>query len=186
MPQDTKSKKIPQDRLRSRKKPTVITVDIVADAEVAAEWSALSEKVQDCKLFMSASPGAEEALALSEAVAALDQFEADNEGFVMKFRFRAIGRDNYEDLLKAHAPTEEQIAQAVKDHGEEAGKNLEFNPDTFPQELVAASMIQDEMDHDEMIAWLDSDAWNHKELVDLFQGAYMANTARRVVELGKR
>jgi hypothetical protein len=52
----------------------------------------------------------------------------------VEFTFRALGRRAYSDLLAAHAPTDEQQQEAAGH-----GISLDWNPETFPPALAAAS-----------------------------------------------
>lgn len=172
----------PQDHLRSRKKPMVTKVPIAADAEVAADRKALADRVALLEIQLRALEDAATASQLAEAAEALRKFDEEHPDNIIMFRFKALNRKKFQDLIKQHPPTAEQIAEAKE---EDQDAKLDFNPDTFPQVLIARSMIQEEMSESELIDWLDGDEWNQTELLELFGGAYGAQLSRAIPELGK-
>jgi hypothetical protein len=176
------AKKVPQDHLRSRKRPAVVRAYIASDSEIAAERAELEKEVTACKIQAEAFKNDRNLRALEEAQDRLDAHRKEHPEIAIEFRFKAMNRKAFVELAKAHAPTEEQIAEFEKES--EKGE-LEWNPETFPQALIARCMIQDEMDEDELIEWLNSDAWNQTELLELFAAAYSANLGRQVVDMGK-
>lgn len=93
------------------------------------------------------------------------------EEHTLYFRFRSIGRVGLDDMLSEHAPTKQQIAKA-REQGE---TDLQYNPDTFPVALIAASSYEPEMTLEEVQEMWDSPDWNTNELVLLFMKAQEAN-----------
>lgn len=68
--------------------------------------------------------------ALAERLVA---FEAEIEAAKRSFRFRAVGKRAWADLLKEHPPTKDQRA---------ANGRLDHNPETFPIAAIAASCVE--------------------------------------------
>lgn len=64
--------------------------------------------------------------------ARLLDFEAEIEAARREFRFRAVGKRPWADLLAAHPPTKEQLQKMAR---------LDHNPETLPTAAVAASCI---------------------------------------------
>lgn len=110
---------------------------------------------------IEASEKAQEALALAEQAAEED---------VWTFRIYALPPKSYSAMLRAHPPTDEQreeyaaqVSEALELSGQdltEAQKRmavrLDFNQDTFPRALFAAS-IRPELTDEELDALVDPD-----------------------------
>lgn len=64
------------------------------------------------------------------------ELEAEIEAAKRLFRFRAVGKKAWADLIAQHPPTPEQL----KGHG-----RLDHNPETFPVAAIAASCIGPKM-----------------------------------------
>lgn len=62
----------------------------------------------------------------------LVEFEAAIEAAKREFRFRAVGKKAWADLLALHPPTKEQTA---------ANARIDHNPETFPGAAIAASCV---------------------------------------------
>lgn len=63
-------------------------------------------------------------------------FEEEIESLRREFRFRAVGKRRWSDLLAEHPPTKEQLAKFSR---------LDHNPETFPVAAIAASCIDPAM-----------------------------------------
>ncbi|MFD7639581.1 hypothetical protein ACFV4P_02915 [Kitasatospora sp. NPDC059795] len=93
--------------------------------------------------------------------------------------FRALPRPVWETLLREHAPTEEQ-----------ADKGMDYNVETFPAALLAASHVErdgtgaevDGMSEDDAQVLLDE--WSDADAKVLFTGAMFVNQHTRA-DLGK-
>jgi hypothetical protein len=68
---------------------------------------------------------------------------------LVTFRFRSLGAQEWEDLVLAHPPT--------KKHREAHGRRLDFNPDTFPSEAIAACLVE-VVQPDGTVETIDADA----------------------------
>ena len=71
---------------------------------------------------------------LAEAQAELDAAEAAAQEHLYEFCFTSIGSEEWESLVLAHPPTPKQK--------ERFGRELDFNPDTFPVVAVAACLTK--------------------------------------------
>lgn len=161
--------KQPLDRLVSRKKPIVTHFDLLMeDVEKPVEISADASK--------------EERKAWEQTWSA---YEVAVKEATERFSFRSLGRKPYDELVFAHPPTEEQRARAKKQGADEP----DFNPDTFPPALLAASCISHDHTIEQWQSICDGDddegAWNMGEVTALFLTALEANQTRRVAVLGK-
>lgn len=92
------------------------------DAELLAASKADSEENRD-----PLGPGLAESLV---------RFEAEIEAAKQQFRFRAIGKKAWADLLAQHPPTKEQVTLQPR---------LDHNPETFPLAAIAASCVDPKM-----------------------------------------
>ncbi len=69
------------------------------------------------------------------------EIEAEMEACTIEFRFRSIGHRAWADLLRAHAPTKEQLRQ---------DRSLDHNPETFPDVAMAVSCVEPVMSVEEV------------------------------------
>lgn len=179
----------PLDRLRSKKKPFTQRVSICCDVELAERFDEVRAERDEIRGnverygFLERPVPEDVARKLEDVEAEFDALEAEvvesNETFV----FRGIRRDALDSLLDEHRPTKDNIDVNVK-------KGLpapEWNPDTFPPALCAATCIShpDLTIDDWKVLWHDSEEWNSAELQQMFACAYNANSNMRVVDMGK-
>ncbi|MER6206540.1 hypothetical protein [Streptomyces sp. NPDC001642] len=104
------------------------------------------------------------------AQAALDEARRALAAGTLTLTFRALPRPAWEQLLREHAPTEEQ-----------ADLGHEYNVETFPAALVSASSV-DGMSEAEAQELLDS--WSDADAKALFTAALLVNQTMRA-DLGK-
>ncbi|MFI5800999.1 hypothetical protein [Streptomyces sp. NPDC051677] len=104
------------------------------------------------------------------AQAALDEARRALAAGTLTLTFRALPRPAWEQLLREHAPTEEQ-----------ADLGREYNVETFPAALVSASSV-DGMSETEAQELLDS--WSDADAKALFTAALLVNQTMRA-DLGK-
>ncbi|WP_406126924.1 hypothetical protein [Streptomyces sp. NBC_00989] len=104
------------------------------------------------------------------AQAALDEARRALAAGTLKLTFRALPRPAWEQLLREHAPTEEQ-----------ADLGHEYNVETFPAALVSASSV-DGMSEAEAQELLDT--WSDADAKALFTAALLVNQTMRA-DLGK-
>lgn len=104
------------------------------------------------------------------AQAALDEARWALAAGTLSLTFRALPRPAWEQLLREHAPTEEQ-----------ADLGHEYNVETFPTALVSASSV-DGMSEAEAQELLDT--WSDADAKALFTAALLVNQTMRA-DLGK-
>jgi len=104
------------------------------------------------------------------AQAALDEARRALAAGTLTLTFRALPRPAWEQLLREHAPTEEQ-----------ADLGHEYNVETFPAALVSASSV-DGMSEAEAQELLDN--WSDADAKALFTAALLVNQTMRA-DLGK-
>lgn len=175
------------EELVSRKKPATVTVPVALDPDLAGELEDARRARDLAAVKAEARPNDSDAQArLWETEEAYDRLMArmEEEGVVVHFVLRAIGRATYDALQDAHPPTQEQRNKA-KRLGLDASGALAWNPETFPAALVAASLVEPKLSEAEMQALWADDNWNQAELSELFAAAVKVSGTRRTVELGK-
>ncbi|WP_055713159.1 hypothetical protein [Streptomyces torulosus] len=104
------------------------------------------------------------------AQSALDEARRALEAGTLKLTFRALPRPAWEQLLREHAPTEEQ-----------ADLGHEYNVEAFPAALIASSSVDgmSEADAQELL-----DNWSDADAKALFTAALLVNQTMRA-DLGK-
>lgn len=191
------AKPITYDRLKSKKKPTIKKVWIALDPEIAEAEAVARLRKDAAEIRMrgarSALEGTEEPTATQreDVVKAENEFAeklAEHEALMKDlrenavcFKFRALGRHAYQDLLNAHPATDEQRA-AVKEEDPDA--TVDWNADTFPDALIAASLLEPAFTEEQVMEMLSSDDWSTAEVLALFDTALTANAGRQLVNLG--
>lgn len=168
-----------------KKEPLERTVDIVlndrsVDAHREAELSLLQAQTALAGLADDAPNRREMEKAVKAAQAELDAAQADLDENTVTMRFRSIGRKAYDALLDAHPPRDED-KKAADEQGVAAG-TINWNTETFPQALIAASCVEPQMTAEDIAEIYDS--WNTAELAPLFYTALAVNTNNRVGNLG--
>lgn len=184
-------------QVRSKKKPTTITVDVVADSELADELTQLRAAAGRLAVRSKARP-ADTALAADAADAedAVDAWLAEHgEDAVIRFTMLTIGRHAFEELIDHHPPD--------KAEQKDAGQRLPWNAATFTPAIIHACAVvplyDDPADPDkvtgyepmfesaEQVAaelWNDP-RWSQAELGRILQAALDCNMHLRTVNLGK-
>lgn len=171
------------DHLKSKKKPVMRSVWISFDSELSEEVDELERKLAVLRPRAARSKDDEsiqQELADTEAkfLSMRDELRKSSQKFV----FRSLSRRKYDELLTRHQPTDEQQAEAKKMGGADAV--LEFNPETFPEALVAACIMEPELTSEDVHDIFTSDDWNGSETLALFNTALSACINRGSVNLG--
>lgn len=163
------------DHLR-KKPPREERVAVHVDDGAVRRWE---EATAGLRAAEAAARGDAQAEPVVAARAERDAARAALDGSTVWLVFRAVGRKAYDQLVRDHPPTEEQLAEK-RDPGTPTPA---WNLDTFPVALIAASCVEPAMTVEEaQTIW---DEWNGGEIADLWMAALRANTTRRVVEMGK-
>lgn len=172
------------DHLRSRKQPATKTVEVVLDPSLAEQVREAERRRDDTERRLGTRPDSEQVQAEAwEAAAALDALRAQavKDDAVVTVRFRSIGRHAWDDLIRQHPPTDAQVAEAKAS----GMGDLNFNSETFPPAVVAASLDEPKLTVEEVAAIWDSPDWNQAELGILFAAALEVNNSRHTLDLGK-
>lgn len=133
-----------------------------------AQAAALAAAEQRLQLARFAGQDVEKAEADLEAV----QAEARKTG--VSFVIRGIGRVAFEELVREHPPTEDQVTE----------NEASFNPNTFWPALCAASVVGGMTPEEWKTEVFDSPEWGPGELKDLRDKVMKVNTSSRVAQLG--
>ena len=158
-------------QILAKKKAVTKQVPIQTDGEVANEILTLRRLHSAARDADRLSNDTDKAPSIQEKI---DTLVAASQDSIVVFTFKSIGRENYDDLILEHPPTKKQ-----KEEGSD------FNTDTFPPILVAASCVEPEMTVEEANQMFASDSWNGAELRDLFFGALGVNTETGDIPLSR-
>lgn len=82
---------------------------------------------------------------------------ADGDTLELTIKLKAIGSQDYDDLLAANPPTNEQKREGNT-----------YNPDTFAPALIAACAIEPKMTNAEAKKLWTSSDWSRGEVTELF------------------
>lgn len=166
------------DYLRSSKKAVHKSVRLCMDTDLREELEEARRALSAAETRSRGLRGEASETALANAQERVSDLEQQVRESSVKFLFKSLGRKRMDTLVGEHPPTPEQKAQGTTE------RPVEFNPDTFPQVLVAACIVEPELtqeDVDEL--WID-DRWSDLDLAALFNTALMANQTNSVVRLG--
>lgn len=122
------------DDIDAAYQPTKVRASVCLDSDLVVEIGRLEQQLATEKAVDRKTNRIAKAPALAEQILELRERAAAAE---VEFVFQGIGRRAYTDLRAKHPPTQEQKDEAAKQ-----GLEAEFNPDTFPPALMAASCIQ--------------------------------------------
>ena len=168
--------------IKKRKKPVIKKVLIALDGEKADDFNEARSRLED--LEQQALDNPKDKDIQSDLIEAKDKFNELKETIdddLIEFSFRSIGRRRYEEIFEECPPTTKQKQEAAKNGEEEP----QWNPETFPPAIIAASIVDPEMSEDDVYDMWESTDWNQAELTSLFLAALTANAERKVVDLGK-
>ena len=157
--------------IRNKKKAVTKKVYIQTDGEVANRIADLRQLFLTTRATDKLSNGPDKAPAIQ---AEMDRLVANAQDTVEVFVFRSVGRHAYDELVTTHAPTKEQKKEGA-----------DFNAETFPPALVAASCIDPIIPLEDATAIFNDPDWNGAELRALFFGALEVNTETGDIPLFK-
>jgi hypothetical protein len=170
------------DHLRGKKKPNFRSVTIALDSEVADQFNSAREELDLARARLDLRPEDEKLMrALEDAEANYQAIKGTMEENAIVFKFRSIGRKQFEDLVLQHQPTKEQQDDAKKSNS----GPLQWNTESFPPVLMAVSMIEPPWTAEDIKDLWENEDWSNAELMEMFYAALTANSERRVVNLGK-
>lgn len=114
--------------------PTKVRASVCLDSDLVIEISRLEQEFKAEQAVDRRTNRIAKAPAIAERILLLKEQAQATE---VEFVFAGIGRRAYTDLRLKHPPTDEQKSEA-----EEQGLTAEFNSDTFPPALLAASCVE--------------------------------------------
>lgn len=160
-------------QIRAEKKPVTKKVSIQLDGQVAAQLNELRDELEEAKRrdVMSNKPDT-----APKVQRRLDEAMEASKETLETFEFQSIGRFEYDKLVSkpTNRPSKEQKKEG-----------MDFNPDTFPPELVSASCIDPEIPLEDAQAIFSDPDWNAAELQRLFFCALEVNNETGDVPLSK-
>jgi len=156
-----------------KKRGVTKKVPIQIDGELASEIIELRQQIVLAEQFDRGENKPESALPLKKELEELIEGSKDTE---VVFTFKALGRIVYDELIEEpeHQPTDEQKKEGAQ-----------YNPDTFPAALVAASCADPEISLEQATEIFADSSWNGAELQKLFFGALEVNTETADIPLSK-
>ena len=178
------------DHLKSKKKPNYKDQIILLDPSKGNAVDEVKEKLAavEKKIFLKDSiktPGPSvksDIKALNKELESLkEDLEAAEEAMYEAsalFRFKSIGRNSMDELLAENSPSPRQIEEAKV----EGNNDLQYNPETFPQALIAASCVEPDMSVEDVQELWDDEDWTTPELLSLFTAAQEVNQDFRLLD----
>lgn len=109
----------------------------VKDAEAAEEGRMQRPRTEAAKTDLERAQAKHDA-----AEVALEEARVAAEKYLVDFVVQSIGSDEWEELVNAHPPTEEQRERISG----QSGAVPQWNPATFPLDAVAACLAEPEVD----------------------------------------
>ncbi len=174
-------KKLTYKEIRAAKKPAYQDVFIVGDDSLGAEYEDAVRELGEAKMSLNIVGQTREAKQRVEsAESTLEEVTGRIRETGMKFTFRSISRKKLDAILEEHQPSKRQKAEA-----EEKGEDLNFDPETFPPALIAATCVDPELTIEEAEEIWESEDWTQGELLSLLGGAMAANQRGGAISLKK-
>jgi len=159
----------------AEKSPNTRTVDIILDSDLAGEIQFKEQELAQARNRRGRS--------LADGIGTL-QTELDDlyekaADIAVTFTFQDMGRKAFDALILEHPAT-----KAQREHIAELGGGiLEYNIDTFPPALLAATGIDPEMDLEEATQIFDT--WGSGDAEILFTTALMVCKERTSIPLSR-
>lgn len=141
-------------------------VSVCMRGDLAREHDALVAELEALSDDESLAGASEDAVALAEQIRVVEEEMAASERTIV---VRAMGRRKFKELLDAHPAKDAQAGQ--------------FNPDTFPRELLAACAVEPRMtptDADRLF-----DVLSTGQVEELFAAAWFVNQGATRVPFSK-
>lgn len=166
------------DDILSRKKPNVRIVEICLDSDLAAEINEVERELEQAKMKRN-----RQGRTLADSTGALqtrlDELMERAAEESVSFTFKDIGRRAFDQLIMDHPPS-----KAQKDrHAEMGGGLLEYDIDTFPPALIAATCADPKMTIEDAERIFDE--WGSGEAEYLFAQAILVCKERTSLPLSK-
>jgi hypothetical protein len=158
------------------KKPNRRTIDVILDSDMAGTIRLKEQELAQLKNRRGKSL----ADGIGPLETELDELYEQAADLAVTFTFQDIGRRAFDTLVLAHQPTPEQ----KKHVAEMGGGILEYNIDTFPPALMAASAADPEMTLEEAEEIFNE--WSSGDAEILFTTALLACKERASVPLSRK
>jgi hypothetical protein len=161
------------------KRPRRAVHEVILDVEVVEAHEAAVEELARAKMFATFAESTPEVAA---ARAQVDQLSSARAGAVAELHLLGLPRREYETLLLAHPPTEEQKA-----------RDEVYNLESFLPELLAATLVTGPTSTERLftgdgaaaeVSGLIAD-WNQGEVQELWRAAVAVSTQARNPALPK-
>lgn len=143
------------DTINARRKPRETTTYVVLDHGLLARHDELSRELRMAKVTDERENRTPEAPRIQ---AELDDIEQEIHEAAVPFRFRAMPRREYRELLEEH---------------KDPSGAKRWNEDTFPPALIAACAVDPEMTLEQATTVYDE--WDDNQASVLFAAAFMVN-----------
>jgi len=157
------------------KKPNKRTIDVVLDADLAGQIRLKEQELAQLKNRRGKSL----ADGIGPLEVELDELYETAADMAVTFTFQDIGRKAFDTMVLAHQPTPEQ----KKHIAEMGGGILEYNIETFPPALMAASAVDPEMTVEEAEEIFNE--WSSGDAEILFTTALLVCKERASVPLSR-
>ena len=154
------------ERIETESTPPEVSVSICLRGDLVAEHDRLETELRRVRDEDDAENRVPLAPQIASKIRDLEDQIRDAE---VEFRFRGVGRKTLTDLTAAHPATAEQQEQVGGD-----GLRMEWNPDTYPPALVAASCVQPAGVTVERAAHA-YETWSHGQWSKLWRACISAN-----------
>lgn len=171
------------DEILGAKKATTEPLPICLNSALTNKVDELEKEVREAMVQARLRPEDGEAAEAFEALQAeLEEAKEAKRQQTALFVFRALGRKELEDLERAHKVTKEQVS-AYRDECRTMqvppNNPPNYNYDTFPPALIAASAVKPEISLDQAIEMWNSPEFSKGELGAIFQHAWSVNNLVR-------
>jgi hypothetical protein len=151
------------DDIIAKSRPAVRTVKVPVRGDLLERADELEDQLQRELVKDRTENRKPQAHDVARQIEALRE-EAEAE--TVTFRFQAIGHKAWSDLIRAHP--------ASKKQRDEFGRDLEYNPETFPTAAIAASCIDPDGVDEAKVAEL-LEAWNFSQFQKLWGACIAVN-----------
>ena len=167
------------DHLRAKPRPYRI-VEIHGDLDAVRDLAAAEKRLLEAQMAIpSGVDEAERERRLAEATAEVDRLKELVESSTRQVLMGGVGRVRKRALLDEHPPRESDHAKA-KEQGAQAA---EFNLDSYPVALIAASLIDPQVTEEELEEITAE--WTDGEFMMLWFAALEVNAESSLVGSGK-
>ncbi len=166
------------DFLSAKTRPWAI-LDIHNDFDAVRSLREAERALGEAEL---AAKGDKHANAVVEAKAAVEKARKAVEATTGQWLVSSIGRKATEELVTKHPPRDEDH-QALRDNGGGENAKAQYNADTYPAALIAASLVEPKLSEDEVARLIEE--WTQGEYLTVWLGVLGVNQDSSLVGPGK-